>query len=262
MNVEKQYNKNEMIVNVDKMSQNNEIFSKIIDHFPYPMQIFDRKGTSVFVNKALLEMHNIPDASMFVGIFNLFNDPLLIKYGITDKIQQLFNGEKIIIKDVKFPLEDITKRYGIEPWDSVAVYHDIVAFPIFDDDNKVIYAASMLIERKIYKGKAEIIKGKEYIEMNWEQPFNLNKISFNSGFSKAHFARLFKHHTGYTQHSYYMKIKVEKIKEKLSDMTLSISEVFSSCGIDYNGHYVKMFKKHLGITPSEYRKIFIDTYTK
>ncbi|MGI6586382.1 MAG: AraC family transcriptional regulator [Gracilibacteraceae bacterium] len=50
------------------------------------------------------------------------------------------------------------------------------------------------------------------------------------------------------------KIKIEKLKEKLRDKNLSISETFAACGVDYNGAFAKIFKEVVWMSPSEYRE--------
>jgi transcriptional regulator GlxA family with amidase domain len=44
------------------------------------------------------------------------------------------------------------------------------------------------------------------------------------------------------------------VKEKLIDTNLSIFQAFNECGMEYNGHYAKVFKELTGYSPSEYRK--------
>jgi AraC-like DNA-binding protein len=35
---------------------------------------------------------------------------------------------------------------------------------------------------------------------------------------------------------------------------LTIAEAFSACGIDYHGHYARLFRMETGMTPREYRE--------
>lgn len=235
--------------------RNEGLFEKIIDLFPYPIHIYSADGTSVMVNQALLRDYRISDMYMIVGKYNVFEDSQVVINGISEAIKRVFEGEPIQLLDVKFPVEDIVKRYNIKDYDVEALYHDISAFPLFDDVGKVKYVVSMMIERRVYRDKSEITKGKEYIETHWKEPFNIDKISESAGLSRTHFIRLFIKHTNHSPHDYYIKIKVDKIREKLMDRTLSISQAFSLCGVDYNGHYAKMYKKRTGQTPTEFRKI-------
>ena len=80
--------------------------------------------------------------------------------------------------------------------DIIAAYQDITVFPIMDEEKRVIYIAAILINRRVYRGKDEIEKAKEYIETHWMERFDLNETARAACLSKAHFTKLFKKHTG------------------------------------------------------------------
>lgn len=71
--------------------------------------------------------------------------------------------------------------------------------------------------------------------------------------SRYHYSRLFKKHTGMTPFDYYQDVKISKIKEKLCDKNLSVTQAFTDCGVDYSGNYLRIFKEKVGMTPSQYR---------
>ncbi len=71
--------------------------------------------------------------------------------------------------------------------------------------------------------------------------------------SRYHYTRLFKRHTGMTPYNYHQEVRIGKIKEKLCDIKLSITQAFEACGADYNGNMAKVFKRKTGMTPSQYR---------
>ena len=135
-----------------------------------------------------------------------------------------------------------------------AMYQDITNFPIFDDAGQVAYVVGIQTVRRVYRGKEEIERAKEYIETHWLEVFDINEMAKAACLSRTHFSRLFKKHTGMTPHDYYVNFKVSRIKEKLSDSNLSISQVFAACGLDYNGYFAKVFKEKTGLSPSQYRK--------
>lgn len=235
-------------------SGKEEMLAKIIEFFPYPIQVYDTDGTSVLVNKALLSEYHVSDPDLVVGKYNLFKDPYIIASGQIPAIKRAFRGETVFFHDVKVPLEDIVQRYGIKDLDAVAIYQDITFFPIFDDEKRVAYVAAFLINRRVYRGKDEIERAKEYIENHWLERFDLIKISKAACFSKAHLAKLFRKHTGITPHEYYTNYKISKLKEKLMDTNLSIVQAFTACNMEYNGHSARIFKEKVGVSPSEYRK--------
>lgn len=233
--------------------ENEGLQAKIIEFFPYPIQVYSPEGTSVMVNQALLREYHIPSSDMIIGKYNIFMDPSVIEAGFLKHKEKLFMGETIYLVDIKVPYKDIALRYGIEDFDLEAVYQDITIFPILDRCKKVSNIVALLINRRVYHGKNEIIEARKYIENQWLNPFDMNETAKAAGLSKTHFMRLFKKNTGMTPHEYYMNLKINKVKEKLLDPDLSIAQAFAACGADYNGHLARVFKEKVGTTPSQYR---------
>ena len=99
-----------------------------------------------------------------------------------------------------------------------------------------------------------INKAIEFLNECYNQDFSLEDIARVANLSPYHFIRVFKTETGMTPHEYLMNIRIQRIKEKLADKNLSVSQAFSYCGLDYNGHFAAVFKRKEGVTPSQYRK--------
>jgi len=250
-----EYRQNDIIEPFQSFFGKEELLAKVIEFFPYPIQVYAPDGTSVLVNKAMLaEFHNVsPD--MVVGKYNIFKDPYIIASGQLHAVKRAFQGETVFFPDVRVPLEDITERYGIKDFDVEALYQDVTVFPILNDMNRVVFVVALLINRRVYRGKSEIEKAKEYLESHWMDKFDANETAKAACLSKAHFAKLFKKHTGVTPYEYYINYKISKLKEKLLDTNLSVAQAFAACNMDYNGHSAKLFKEKVGVTPSDYRKI-------
>ena len=246
---------NDIIESFQSLFEKEELLARVIECFPYPIQIYAPDGTSVLVNKAMLAEYHVISPDMIVGKYNIFKDPDVIATGKLNELKRAFNGQTVFFTDVKVPLEGIAERYGIEDLDVEAVYQDITLFPILDDEKRVIYVAAFLINRRVYRGKDEIEKAKEYIENHWLDKFNLKETAKAACLSKSHFTKLFKEHTGVTPHEYYINYKISKLKEKLLDTNLSIAQAFAACNMDYNGHSARLFKERVGVTPSVYRKM-------
>jgi AraC-like DNA-binding protein len=228
----------------------------MIECFPYPIQIYAPDGTSVLVNKAMLAEYNDISPDMIVGKYNIFKDPDVIAAGQIQTLKRAFRGETVFFPDIRVPLEGIAERYGIQDLDVEAIYQDITLFPILDDEKRVIFVAALLINRRVYRGKDEIEKAKEYIETHWKEGFDLSETAKAAGLSKAHFTKLFKKHTGVTPYEYYINYKICKVKEKLLDANLSVAQAFADCNMNYNGHFARVFKNKTGTSPSAYRKMF------
>ena len=245
---------NNIIESFQSLFGKEELLAKVIECFPYPIQIYAPNGTSVLVNKALLVEYHVSSPDTVVGKYNVFKDPAVIATGQIPVLKRAFQGETVFFPDVKVPLEEIAERYGIQDFDVEAVYQDITVFPILDDEKRVIYVAALLINRRVYRGKDEIEKAKEYIETHWKERFDLNATAKAACLSKAYFTKLFKTHTGITPHEYYTNYKISKLKEKLLDANLSVAQAFAACNMDYSGHSARVFKNKTGLSPSAYRK--------
>lgn len=59
------------------------------------------------------------------------------------------------------------------------------------------------------------VRAKLFIDANFAEPIDLNKIADEACFSKFHFVRLFKSIYGRTPHQYLTHVRIEKAKEYL-----------------------------------------------
>ena len=93
----------------------------------------------------------------------------------------------------------------------------------------------------------------EYIEKNFQENINLNKISNYVSLSKNYFCNIFKKETGITIWDYLIKIRMEEAKRMLLDTGLKTYEVSERVGYDDPSYFGRLFKKYTGFTPIEFR---------
>lgn len=231
-----------------------ELLAKVVEHFPYPIQVFSPDGIARFINKAAMETIGIRSLEAHVGRYNVFEDPLVLKLGAADRVRKVLKGETVYITDFNAPYKDLIRYFNVKDRDIRTISADITCFPILGPGGEIEWFAAVFIIKNVYWGKEEIALGKEYIESHWQEPFNIDKIAKAATLSKSHFVRLFKKNTGVTPHEYYVSYKIGKLKEKLLDSNLPIAQAFAECNMDYNGHTARQFKERVGVSPSEYRK--------
>ncbi len=86
--------------------------------------------------------------------------------------------------------------------------------------------------------------------------FNIEKLCYDVGISHAHLLRLFKKEYGITVIRYVIKKRIELACELLQNSDLSVGEVCFSCGFSDEIHFIKTFKKEMGVSALNYRKKF------
>ena len=235
--------------------EEQELLAKVIEFFPYPIQIFSLDGTARMINKATLEMIGVRSMESHVGKYNVFEDPIVRELGVIDQVRQVLTGKTVYLTDFNAPYQDMIQYFNVEERDIQTISSDITCFPLVKADGVVECFAAVFIIKKIYRGKEEIGRGRQYIETHWQEPFDANETAKAACLSKAHFTKLFKKHTGVTPHEYYINYKISKLKEKLLDTNLSIAQAFAACNMDYNGHSARLFREKVGVPPSVYRKM-------
>lgn len=246
---------NRVVKSFQSVFGNEELLAKVIEFFPHPILIYSKAGKLVMTNRAMLQDPIIPVPQEIVGTYNVLTEPFIIKSSIFPHLKRAFQGETVILSDIKVPIEHITERYEMPDTDVEGLYQDMTIFPLFGTDKTVSFVVVMLINKRIYRGKSEISKAKEYLESHWLDKFDVSEAAKAAGLSKTHFVILFKKHTGVTPHEYYINYKIRKLKEKLMDINLSVSQAFAACNLDYNGRFAKVFKDKVGVSPSVYRKM-------
>jgi len=243
----------------ESLNANDAMLSRIIEFFPYPIHVYSPDGMMVLTNEACLRVMHIPSKDHIVGKFNVLKDTVIDKWGeeVRAQIARSFQGEIVHFQNLNMPIRGIIDRFETGELCFDSCYQNIICYPIYDDQDRLAYVVHVFVTSKLYDGKEEMVKAKEYIENNWLEDFDIDELVSVVKLSRYHFTRLFKKHTGMTPYGYYQDVKVCKIKERLCDKNLSVTQAFESCGVDYDGNFSRVFKAKVGMTPSQYRNSVI-----
>jgi AraC-like DNA-binding protein/ligand-binding sensor protein len=99
-----------------------------------------------------------------------------------------------------------------------------------------------------------VASAKKYVQEHIDEPISLAQVVQHVGLSRFYFCKLFKKATGMTLTNYVGRIRVEKAKTLLVDPSLRISEIVYAVGFGSIPNFNSVFKKHVGMAPSEYRE--------
>lgn len=93
----------------------------------------------------------------------------------------------------------------------------------------------------------------EYIDNNLHSELSLGSICEKFYINKYHLCHMFKEATGYTVHEFINIRRISLAKSMLLD-NKSPKEICFDCGFNEYSVFYKTFKKHTGLSPSQFRK--------
>lgn len=106
----------------------------------------------------------------------------------------------------------------------------------------------------------QIIKAQEWMEKNYESKFSIDTVAENIGISSRHFKRRFKTATGETPLAYLQRLRIENAKRFLERTRETINEITWKVGYEDINSFRRLFVKHTGLSPKNYRNKFSSTY--
>ncbi|ASK29637.1 AraC family transcriptional regulator [Chryseobacterium sp. T16E-39] len=100
-----------------------------------------------------------------------------------------------------------------------------------------------------------IMKVITYVQQYIKDP-EKTKVSFVAqrfGLSKTYFGEFFKKNVGVSYQSYLLAYRLKLVDTRLQFSTMRLKEIAEELGFNDESHLSKTFKKHRGISPSQYR---------
>ncbi len=95
---------------------------------------------------------------------------------------------------------------------------------------------------------------KLYIDDNFHEQIDLDRVSQQAFLSKFHFHRLFRRIYRRTPHQYLTWKRINKAKDLLSD-NMPVTDVCNKVGFGSIGSFSVLFKKEIGFAPTYYRNM-------
>ena len=145
-----------------------------------------------------------------------------------------------------------------------ALQHNKAISPLFAEQS-MFAVTSLLLERyqdvgqncsKIHSGLSYSDRHmlKSYIKNNIGQKLSIELLSRLVKLSPYHFARMFKNSFSDSPANYVIRQRVELAKNLLRG-TEPLTAIGFECGFCHQSHFINHFKKIVGITPSNYRRL-------
>jgi len=101
--------------------------------------------------------------------------------------------------------------------------------------------------------KLVLRKAVDYLYAHYNEQITLNEVAEHAFVSTYYISRMFKRETGKNFVDFLNEIRIEKAKEMLKDVRYKTYEVAEKVGIPDAHYFSRMFKKYVGVTPTEFR---------
>ena len=122
---------------------------------------------------------------------------------------------------------------------------------------KVIQKKAMVSVRS-YEKSDLILEVVNYLEKNYRSKAPLTRFCEEKHYSIQYVSRKFKKETGVTFLEYLQKVRIRKSCDLLIESEMLIPEVADQVGYDDMKYFHQIFRKIVGMTPGEYRKVVRD----
>lgn len=126
------------------------------------------------------------------------------------------------------------------------------------------YYILSLHERKNSKAEANsennyVKNAKNYMHFSIHQPISISKIAQNLGISDRYLYNLFIKHEGIAPKKYMNNLRITNAKALLESKKYTMTEISEALGFSDVMTFSSFFSKHVGISPSEYKKKLKDS---
>ncbi len=117
-------------------------------------------------------------------------------------------------------------------------------------------AVSVYIDKKMTEARDGNVSFAEVIARMQSTPggLELKSLADMMFLSPEYFVRKFKAVYGISPMKYYDRLRIDHATAAIREGQLSFTEIAESLGIEDPAYFSKFFKKHVGITPGEYRR--------
>ncbi|MGE8143822.1 helix-turn-helix domain-containing protein [Pseudomonas frederiksbergensis] len=96
----------------------------------------------------------------------------------------------------------------------------------------------------------------DQIAEQFHQPLSLEQLAATYGHNELRFLRDFTRTIGLTPHAYLIEVRLQAARRMIEQTDLPLASIALDAGFAHQSHMGSAFRKHLAMTPSQYRSRF------
>lgn len=99
----------------------------------------------------------------------------------------------------------------------------------------------------------------QYLEQNYEKDLSLKTIAVDLHYTPAYLGKIFKQEYSQLFSEYLCNFRIEKAKRLLMKGAYKLNEIAIMTGFKNSNYFSSVFKRIVGVSPSQFRNTFSDT---
>lgn len=124
-----------------------------------------------------------------------------------------------------------------------------------DIRDDMIYFIDQVLEPLDLADENELVQSaKKYVHSHLKEDLRVMEVSRQLGVNPDYLSHLFRTETGIRYIDYVNQVRIERACERLKFTNDKIYEIGELCGFENTNYFIKVFKKHTGMTPLDYKK--------
>ena len=150
----------------------------------------------------------------------------------------------------------IMERTGRFPAENVFFQRSWTQEGVYEQLTQALHKAALDAQELISVGKRRssvVLSAVEYIEEHYAEDLTLGRIAEAIYVSPPYLSNLFKDKMDVNLVAYIHKVRIDKAKKLLLESSLSIQKAAELVGYRHEKHFMQIFKKSCGMTPSQFR---------
>jgi two-component system response regulator YesN len=109
------------------------------------------------------------------------------------------------------------------------------------------------------QAKTQLAPLLKHVQNHYDQDISLDQAAELCNVSLFHFTKVFKRVMGTTFVDYLTTLRMDHAIALFESTSMNVSEVSQAVGYQDQGYFSKVFKKHTGINPTDYRRKIFQT---
>ena len=222
---------------------------QVLNGVPYEI----KKGNFTFLTSTDFHEHTFKDAT---EIINISFDPSILPQNILNSFINNDTNQTYYLSKTEYTTFYTLMTTLLNEYMSAFSWRDTSILNLL---NYIV----IFFQRKLNKQQPKthtqdpIDIAISYIATHFKESPSLNEVAAYVHFNPCYFSQLFKKITGTTYNNYLNKLKVKQAKFLLSKTDNSIIQIGFLCGFNSTSNFYLEFRKHAGMTPTQYRDSII-----